>query len=212
MALQATHIKFALDLKNRYPVKNLEKYISGANYPDSRYLTGISRKLTHDLDSLPISNDDFQNGWHNHLVCDLVQGEAMDKLLPDEFNANKNEIVQGSDFWLRRTAIKIIQEIQIFESFDIQSYLLALNYVENPNNENIELVRKSNQIIQNVYHNKKSISIEDTLNIWCGLIMSEAIIDKIKKETERLLRNKEIVKIIKSIYEQMLILSKKYYS
>ena len=68
MALQATHIKFALDLQAKYNVKNLEKYISGANYPDSRFLTGVGREKTHDLDSLELLDSDFKKGWHNHLI------------------------------------------------------------------------------------------------------------------------------------------------
>ena len=47
MALEATHMRFALDLKNKYQVRNIKKYIVGTIYPDSRYLSGIDRTLTH---------------------------------------------------------------------------------------------------------------------------------------------------------------------
>ena len=50
MAFTATHIKFALDFKDKYDIKDLSHYLSGAIYPDSRYVTGIDRNLTHNSD------------------------------------------------------------------------------------------------------------------------------------------------------------------
>lgn len=42
MALEGTHIRFALDVGDKYNIKDLGKYISGTLYPDSRYITGIN--------------------------------------------------------------------------------------------------------------------------------------------------------------------------
>lgn len=47
MSLGATHIRFALDLRDRYQVQDIEKYLSGTIYSDSRYVTKIDRNLTH---------------------------------------------------------------------------------------------------------------------------------------------------------------------
>ena len=66
MALEATHIRFALDLKDKYQVKDLEKYISGTIYPDSRYVSEIGRELTHPKDYLDwdiFAVDDFKKGF-----------------------------------------------------------------------------------------------------------------------------------------------------
>lgn len=43
MPLEATHIRFALDLLNKYKIKNIDQYIAGAVYPDSHYITGIKK-------------------------------------------------------------------------------------------------------------------------------------------------------------------------
>ena len=47
MSLQITHIRFALDLHKELNITSLDQYISGTIYPDSRYMTGIDRSLTH---------------------------------------------------------------------------------------------------------------------------------------------------------------------
>jgi hypothetical protein len=47
MALEATHIRFALDLKDTYGVNDVHAFVSGAVYPDSRYVMGIDRIATH---------------------------------------------------------------------------------------------------------------------------------------------------------------------
>ena len=47
MALAATHIRLAIDMAGRYPIKRFSEFISGTIYPDSRWLTGIDRDLTH---------------------------------------------------------------------------------------------------------------------------------------------------------------------
>jgi hypothetical protein len=116
MSLGATHIRFALDVKEEYKIKDLEKYISGVIYPDSRYITGIDRNLTHAHD-LFVADSDFKRGWQVHLICDEVQEAKRKELLPDLYK-DKN-----IDPWITNTAIKIIQDIDDFEAFNIQDYL-----------------------------------------------------------------------------------------
>lgn len=41
MALEATHLRFALDLLPKLEVKDINDYLAGSIYPDSRYTTGI---------------------------------------------------------------------------------------------------------------------------------------------------------------------------
>ena len=76
MALEATHIRYALDNKDRFDVSDETKYVSGTVYPDSRYPTGIARTLTHDDSQMQKnfwSNDDFRKGWAAHLLYDKIQ-------------------------------------------------------------------------------------------------------------------------------------------
>lgn len=75
MSLEATHIRFALDLKDEYKIKDIKKYISGTVYPDSRYITGIDRNLTHYNDILKpeFAKDDFKKGWQVHQICGMIR-------------------------------------------------------------------------------------------------------------------------------------------
>jgi hypothetical protein len=42
MALEASHIRFALDLKEKFKVNNVQKYVYGTTYPDTRVLTRMA--------------------------------------------------------------------------------------------------------------------------------------------------------------------------
>ena len=185
MALAATHIKFALDLKSTYNPQNEAAYISGSIYPDSRYLTKIDRHLTHNLETLNPTTD-FEKGWQNHLVCDKIQGLMMNKHLPDEFNSDKNKMKQGNDFWVRRTALKIIQDIEIINSFDIKKLLPLLDYIETPNNESITKMKRYNQLMQKFYVKKQSI--DGYCNMWSNWGIEETLIKKIHTATEKNLK------------------------
>ncbi len=212
MALQATHIKYALDLQDKYRIKNLDHYLSGVNYPDSRYLTRVDREKTHNLDSLKPLDSDFKKGWHNHLVCDLVQGEAMNILLPDEFHWSPDfGSRQMRSIWFLRTAIKIMQEIEIFKTFDIQPYLSNLSYAENPYGENLDILRQNNKLIKDIYQNKKTINVSDTLDMWRGLNLSEDLISQLDETVDRVMVRPEVVDKIDLLYSQMLQLSDEYY-
>lgn len=94
MALEATHIRFAFDLKAIYGVQDIERYISGAIYPDSRYITGVDRLITHpehyrDWDLKNIN--DFQKGWFAHLLADDIQREIIKEFLPQVFEGAQGQ-------------------------------------------------------------------------------------------------------------------------
>lgn len=210
MACQATHIKFALDLQNKYNIQDLNKFLSGVSYPDSRYVTNIGREMTHDLSRVVLPKNDFEKGWHNHLVCDLTQKDSINSLLPDDFNDVHRQNTHGSDLWIKRTVVKIIQEIEIYQTFDVQPYLSALDYVENHNGEDIGLLEKSNKIIQDIYGNKKNITLNDMLDLNRALGFSEELLEQIKKETEKIMADSRLVSIIQSLYPEMIELAEKY--
>jgi hypothetical protein len=127
MALEATHIRFALDVKDLYGIKNIAEYIQGTVYPDSRYVSGISRELTHDSNFLEKSfaNNDFNAGWQAHLMCDKIQRRVFHQNLPG-FDKYKSEGYQ-EDKWIDFTAAKIIADMNDVQMFDIQSILEFLN-------------------------------------------------------------------------------------
>ena len=204
MPLEATHIRFALDLQDKYEIKDLRQYISGAVYPDSRYITGIDRKLTHDDRCLlpEFAADDFKKGWQTHKICDHTYDIVRKRLFPDLFPGNFD--FYSHQDWIISTAMKIIYDIEDMQSFDIQKYLNCLEYASNPNNEDISAVKEYNKILIDLYKNKKAITIEDSINMWKALGQDESICAELRKTTENLLKDQKMVARIKLVYQEAL--------
>ena len=71
MALEATHIRFAFDLKDVYDVSDIDAFVSGSIYPDSRYVTGIDRLATHPEGYL--NDPEFKYRLNNMREINLVE-------------------------------------------------------------------------------------------------------------------------------------------
>jgi len=203
MALEATHIRFALDLKDEIGVGELDKYLSGTIYPDSRYLTKIHRKLTHS-DSYTkkefYDDDDFKKGWAVHLICDALQRDIIKELFPDLLKGAGEEIIYGKENWITRTAIKIIQDILDAELIGVRNYVKYLGYCNNPNGEKLDLIKKYNQIFIDTY-NKDLITYEDEFKMWQMLGLDQDVLEKIMKKTAELKQNQSVVDRVKKIYD-----------
>jgi hypothetical protein len=110
MALQATHFRIARDLLPHLPVTDPAAYYAGTIYPDSRYVSGIRRSLTHQdgcpLDPFAPGLTDFERGWAVHLVYDEVAGEPQKGLIPPHI---RNEEGLG-DFWRHFTIVKFLED------------------------------------------------------------------------------------------------------
>lgn len=70
MALEASHIRFALDLKDKYSIQDVQKLVSGTVYPDSRYATKIDRQLTHPQDFM------------DEISCEMMISEGLGHAYP----------------------------------------------------------------------------------------------------------------------------------
>lgn len=203
MSLEGTHIRFALDLQKEYKIEDINKYIAGSIYPDSRYVSGINRESTHhDKYILPeFATDDFKKGWRSHQICDRAFNLARKKLFPDLFPPNYD--FYAIEDWIIITAMKIIQDMNDIQLFDIKIYLPCLGYAFNPNNENIEIIKKYNHIMIDLYSGD-AISVENYINMWLALGPEAVLCNKVRAKTEEYLQNPEIVIRIKSIYQEML--------
>ncbi len=200
MALEGTHIRFALDVKDKYQVSDLGKYLSGAIYPDSRYVSVIDRELTHPADYSTwdvLKIDDFKKGWFVHLFYDEMQYQWMSRFMPE-----LGEGPQGSPAWVRRTAVKNLQDIDDVLKFDIKAYLPLLDHVENPNGENIEGLRKYNRAVQDLY--SKPVNNDDLILFWETLGQSGELEDQIKHAAEEYMQNQDMMGRIRKIYEETL--------
>ena len=204
MSLEATHIRFALDLQDRYKIKDIEKYISGAIYPDSRYISGIGRELTHDDRFLlpDFADNDFNAGWQTHKICDLVYNAVRKKLFIDVFPVGYEPYYEYE--WIVATAMKIIQDREDMQSFDIKKYLKCLEYAYNPNGEDIGSIENYNKIMVDLYKNKKITTVEEYIKMWLVLGPEAGLCEQVRAKTEEFLKDPAMLNRIKSVYGEMI--------
>lgn len=208
MALEATHIRFALDLKDKYRVTELDKYLSGAIYPDSRYVTGIDRNLTHSdafTHEAFYLNDDFKKGWAAHLLCDKIQYEVTKELLPQIFIGTKG---QGSETWIAHTAVKIILDLDDCKKFDVKKYLPFLDYIQTPNGENPEQIKSYNQIFQKMYLAAPDLPADSLMEMWIKLGVEENILAKVRAKTLEYSNSQKTMDAIRTIYGELISTAK----
>lgn len=204
MALEATHIRFALDTKDTFEVENLDKYISGSIYPDSRYPTGIDRMLTHDDSQMTRDfwkGDDFRKGWASHLLYDKIQFSVHTEWFNDLLKENNPEMT-GEEDWIVRTALKILQDIDDLQHFDIKPYLSALNYIETPNGEDKNKVKEYNQLFVSIYSKAPEVSVEDLEKMWIDWSIPTDIAAKMRNKAHEIQKNEHLMKLISKIYDE----------
>lgn len=203
MALLGTHIRFALDIKDYFDIKNLDKYISGTVYPDSRYLTKIDRKITHCIDVYDenfFGKDDFKKGWMVHLIYDKIQAEVFKEIFPELFKKFGNEkLTISPENWVIRTGLKILQDLDDISKFNIKNYLKNLKYSGNPNKEKIEIIKEYNQMLVDIYQ-KDEVLISDLINMWVKFEVEERLVKQIKEKTRELSLDQNISRKINLIY------------
>lgn len=203
MALFATHIQFAKDLKDFLQVKNMEMFLSGTIYPDSRYVTGITREQTHH-DGLLIPEfymkDDFTKGWALHFMCDASQHDAFFRRFPEEFVTIP--ILQWSKEWYTKTALKILQDIAIvgsgFDANDLSYLSPELRAYDEPK----EKVKHFYQLIGTIYSTRE-IDVSHYLEFFVGLVDNEEIITKLRNTIDILLPRTS-QKMMLEMYDEML--------
>lgn len=203
MPLEATHLRFALGVKDRYQIKDLRQYLTGATYPDSRYITGIKRDLTHGAQFLApeFATNDFRAGWQTHELCDTAYIEIKQKLFPGWFTADENAYHEAE--WVASTAIKIIEDMEDMQAFDIQRCLDFSTYDCGPNNEAMAILNKYNQAICRLYKGKAITTVEDNIDLWLSLSPRARLCDKIRDKAYGFLASPEILANIRAIYQQI---------
>lgn len=204
MALEATHIRFALDLKEKYKILDFKKYVSGTIYPDSRYVTGIDRILTHPKDYLNWNFEtisDFKKGWFVHLLTDKIQWLVTKEKIPQAF---EGEIGQGSEVWIKHTALKVLQDINDLGRYDIKEYFSYFDYVENLNGEDIEKVKQYNQIFPKMYALPEKVNIDSYCQMWKLFGVGDELVLRIKRQAEEYSEDRFFMEKMLEIYPEML--------
>jgi len=207
MALEASHIRFAIDIKDKLHVKDLKKYIPGIIYPDSRYVTKIDRELTHPrylLDNHYSHLDDFNKGCYAHLLYDKILRDYTKETLSKVFLDIESFQDPGQELWIRLTALKILQDIDDVKKYEISVYLPHLDYIENLNGENVEALLRYNKYFQEMYAIPQQMSINNYYEMWIFFGIGSDLTGKVKTQIEAYQKNSIIQEFIKTVYSQTL--------
>lgn len=206
MAFEASHIRFALDLKDKCRPINTKQYITGALYPDSRFKTGIKRDLTHPKNFMSwdiVQANDFKKGWFTHLLCDKVQASSIRKRFPYFFT--DKELETGDDSWIALTAVKVLQDLDDAKNFDIAQHLPDLNCIEVHNNEDRALLEEFYRIILKTYQNPQALTLDTYGVILEELGLPLEVARNVVEKAQELQNDNQILNLIYSIYAEVLI-------
>jgi hypothetical protein len=201
MALEASHIRLALDIQDLLGVENIDAYVSGSIYPDSRYVTGIDRIATHPEDyrnDLVFQASDFNKGWYAHLLADEMQQAAMKEILP------VTQTGTGLESWIKRSAIKILQDIDDASKFDLAKYLQCLKHIENPNGEDIAKMKEYQDIFPWMYADLMKYNEDIALQMWLKFGVGEENVEKMRITVETYSKDGDIMQGVRGLYGVML--------
>lgn len=206
MAFAATHIRFAADVHDVCGITDMRRYIAGTLYPDSRYMTHIDRHLTHPErweDPTFYTDpffwaDDFRKGWFVHLLCDNMQYLAMREFFPQAFETS------GTEQWVRRSALKFLQDIDDMKKTDIGRYLPCLEYAEAPNGESIEGIQAYNRLFVTAYADSAHFGIENERIVAKGFGLDDALIERLIQQCEAYHNDLAIVETVQNMYPEMI--------
>lgn len=200
MALEATHVRFALALQSQLNVADAVAYCSGSVYPDSRAMTGIERIRTHGTDCphdpAMVDLTDFERGWGTHLMYDEFQTPRLRALLPKDIGDMK----QNSRAWTEVTAMKIVEDMMCVRAMDSDlQYLRNLAIDASPRGEDIDLIRRHFAVTGVLYSTE--CTLEDYMDWIRGVGAQTDLISEIRTRTEQILLDIPLRKEIESIFD-----------
>ena len=199
MALPATHIRFAAALSERLSVANMPAYLSGTLYPDSRWLTGVDRKQTHDRRFLDpgFPENDFDLGWHIHCAADRIQADIHASLFPDLAE------LAPDDRWIRVSAAKAVQDRSDADGGKLDGWLPFLNDTRTPNGESAEGVAAYLGLVRRVYSRGTAQEWSGYAELWAGVGLGRRKIGRIEEQMERILADEALVNQLQGSFSRM---------
>lgn len=214
MSFQATHLKFALDVKDIVKAKNLTLYFSGTLYPDSRYLTKIDRKITHtrfEPKEIPRLTDDFVKGWQVHLWYDKLALPYLDLIgLGKKFDPNLDR--KNFEVWTKVTAVKLVEDFYYWQHNPWSKILPYLQFTKDPNNEDVNILKSWYHYFASFYAmtpnfsdytvQAKFMNIPDNLANQTQQNAEEILLDKVKAK-----KAQKIMGLVKKEFNELISIS-----
>lgn len=203
MALEATHVRFALALLSRLNISDPVAYCSGAVYPDTRHTTGLDRQKTHGVESPhnPFAEGltDFERGWATHLLYDELEGAAMRALIPSHLGTVEESRVA----WIEMTAMKIVEDMISVRALGADiSYLHDLRIETSPRGEELRHIEKFVDLTTTLYNTH--CDLRDYM-IWARSIgASDDVVTALQQRTAGILVDEDFRKKIEMIFTSSL--------
>ncbi|MEK9155026.1 MAG: hypothetical protein AAB839_00070 [Patescibacteria group bacterium] len=200
MALEATHVRFALALRSKLGIQDLVAYCSGAVYPDTRYVTGIDRAVTHgpDCPHDPFVEGltDFERGWASHLLYDRYEGERIRELMMPSVGS----VERSTRAWIEMSAMKVVEDMlsvpKMGEDFQ---HLRSLALDVAPRGENIDLIRRHFSITADLYGSECAL---DDYMTWIREVgADEEITTAMRNRVEEILKDEVLRRKIEAIFD-----------
>ena len=203
MALPATHIRFAGAVANRYRITDASAYYSGTLYPDSRWVTGLTREQTHgDAVLRPdFVRDDFTLGWQVHLICDRVQRRLHEPLMGDLSALGLEER------WTVFTAAKVVQDMRDAALGALAERLPLLERAATPNGEDPDGVAAYLAYVRHAYRSHTAPDWADYEQLWQAVGLDREQIGRIAAQAHHIMDDAVLKGRIQATFDQMVSLS-----
>ena len=158
MAMEMTHVRFALELIPQLAIVDRAAYFSGAVYPDSRYYTHIEREKTHGdhvpADPFHAGLSDFQKGWATHIFYDRCNKQPINDLSPIDLGP----LSLNSPSHVFHTCVKVIEDQNSYDMTDHSSTIFStMKIPAAPSGEDQGKLEHYYQILSDLYNNKPGI-------------------------------------------------------
>ncbi len=199
MALEMTHLRFAAEVAPKLCVTDMSLYLAGSVYPDSRYVTGVARNLTHGEnapnDPFDPNLDDFRKGWATHDFYDHHASEKYKALSPWP----QNIITAFSQEWIFITAEKIVEDLISYDTGIVAIDIINGMAMPSPiNQEDPTLLAKYFHDIRSLYANRPTI--EDYRHVLLGWKIQSDVIDALLAKAQEFLMDSDMKHRIANIY------------
>jgi len=203
MAMEATHVRFARDISQYLNITDWSTFYAGAIYPDSRYVTGISRDKTHGPDCpknpFAVGLSDFEKGWAAHLYYDEVAHLLYFKAL----SKPHERVFPGSDLWQTITAVKVIEDMLGFKYLGSEKkFLLEFSADDFPITEDKKLIEKYCSFQKNLYDHQPEVN--DYKKFWTAFNIEKEIAEGVLLKVHKFLIDKLICDRIENIFSTVL--------
>jgi hypothetical protein len=183
VALPASHVRFALEIEPQLPVGDRGRFLAGTLYPDSRWVTGVPRRRTHERRFLQpdYPDSDFTLGVHVHCLCDRIQGRALHR----HFGALDQ--MADEERWVALSALKMVQDMGDVQHVDMAHWLARLGEAEAPNGEDPRRVADYYDMLRQTYSGEGGAAPGRYRALWRMVGLDRKRTDKMMDRMDQLL-------------------------